>query len=200
VSAPNTFVSIDSRLSTHGITSAALARKRRFAARSGTKCGVSVPGARAAPNPDPATRWMQRRESANQFTLMLIVVVFESVPEVDVTATEAGPFGVEVDVDVQPMKPAMTKTTSASERQSGSRHNGTILFCAARKSDERPASTVAITTNRYNPHGPWRLVGGGRIAFVVIVNVVLPDVLPADVFVGLSAQVVPISDAGTEQV
>lgn len=59
---------------------------------------------------------MQRRESANQFTLMLIVVVFESVPEVDVTATEAGPFGVEVDVDVQPMKPAMTKTTSASER------------------------------------------------------------------------------------
>ena len=35
---------------------------------------------------------------------------------------------------------------------------------------------------------------------VVIVSVVLPDVLPAEIFVGLSAHDILVSDAGTAQV
>ena len=47
-----------------------------------------------------------RPDIASHFTLLLIVVVFEIAPDVNVTVTVPGPFGVDLDAAVlQPVRP-----------------------------------------------------------------------------------------------
>lgn len=53
---------------------------------------------------------------ASHIKLMLIIVVFETVPEVDVTVTVPGPFKVDLDAVVQPASPAMVTTSSPNDR------------------------------------------------------------------------------------
>lgn len=145
--------------------------------------------------------YIQRKRVRNHFTLMLIVVVLETTPEVAITVMVLAPFGVDIDFgdELHPATPTPMINTTRTGARTGRLGNSTVFGRPARRITRSHRITAEKSQISCGPQGFVRLGNGSMFAVVEMVSVVLPDVLPTDVFAGLREQVAPVSDEGAEQ-